>query len=125
MCGIETGMGYTVCERLICSDSDMLEVEKTIVRQLGGENHRCAFFRTVPYIRLRIAALYLHGPTSHAAYFNDLCVTLTPTDQGPLVSVQCSHEPTYPDDFEAASMAELPLQPCQKRMRVAEECDSI
>jgi hypothetical protein len=114
-------MRYTVCERLISSDSDMQEVEKTIVSQLGGENHRCAFFRTVPYIRLRVAALYLRDPMPHTAYCNDLCVTLTPTRQGPLVSVRCSHEPTYPDDFEASSLAELPLPPpCQKRLRAAE-----
>ena len=118
-------MGYTVCERLICSGSDMQEIEKTIVRQLGGENHRCAFLRTAPYIRLRIAALYLSSPTPQAACFNDLCVTLTPTAHGPLVSVQCCHEPSYPDDFEAASLAELPPQPesrqeCRnKRIRCA------
>lgn len=119
-------MGYTICERLIRDDRDMIEVEKTIVRQLGGENHRCAFFRTVPYIRLRIAALYIQSPTPSAAYFNDLCVTLTPTEDGPVVSVQCSYEPTYPDDHEASALVEL--QPCQslhgpalpphKRMRV-------
>lgn len=116
-------MGYTICERLIHGDRDMIEVEKTIVRQVGGENHRCAFFRTVPYIRLRIAALYVQSPTPRTAYFNDLSVTLTPTEEGPLVSVQCSHEPTYPDDFEASALVEL--QPCQnfqpqKRMRVVD-----
>ncbi len=120
--------GYTVCERLIEGDRDMLDVEKTIVRQLGGENHRCAFFRTVPYIRLRIAALYLNSPTPHAAYFNDLCVILTPTPQGPVVSVQCTHEPTYPDDCEAASLTELPrpsLPPCAKKRRLGaiEPCE--
>jgi len=27
------------------------------VGELGGENHRCAFFRTLAYVKLRIAAL--------------------------------------------------------------------
>jgi hypothetical protein len=109
-------MGYTVCERLVKSVSDMAEVERVIVKQTGGENHRCAFFRTVPYIRLRIAALYIAHPTPHVAYFNDLSVTLRPTPEGALVTVSCAYEPTYPDDFEASSLAEVPL-PCQKRLR--------
>ena len=100
-------MGYTACERLIKGDRDMIEVEKIIVRHLGGENHRCAFFRSVPYIRLRIAALYLPSPTPHVAYCGDLSVVLTLTDDGPLVSVGCSYEPTYPDDFHVASSVGL------------------
>lgn len=115
-------MGYTVCERLVKDSADMTEVEKCIVRHTGGENHRCAFFRSVPYIRLRIATLYLPflpnlsspnsvGPTPHVAYYGDLSVMMTPTEAGPVVSVHCSHEPTYPDDFQAEST-------CRKRMRV-------
>ena len=113
-------MGYTVCERLIQGDDDMIQVETIIVKQLGGENHRCAFFRTVPYIRLRIAALYLPSPTPHIAYYGDLSVTLTPTKEGAVVSVYCSYEPTYPDDFEASSMTECSHTPslCHKRMRL-------
>ena len=106
-------MGYIACERLILGDRDMIEVEKVIVRQLGGENHRCAFFRSFPYIRLRIAALYLPSPTPHVAYCGDLSVTLTHTLEGSLVSVACSYEPTYPDDFQPTQAAE----PCRKRLR--------
>ena len=113
-------MGYTACERLIQGDRDMIEVEKVIVRQLGGENHRCAFFRSVPYIRLRIAALYLPSPTPHVAYCGDLSVTLTLTEEGPVVGVHCSYEPTYPEDFQAASLVETALRHCQKRMRIME-----
>jgi hypothetical protein len=116
-------MGYTVCERLVKDSADMTEVEKCIVRHTGGENHRCAFFRSVPYIRLRIAALYLpflpnlnspnSGLTPHVAYCGDLSVMMTPTEAGPVVSVHCSYEPTYPDDFQAE------IAPtCRKRMRV-------
>jgi hypothetical protein len=103
-------MVYTVCERLIKGDADMVDVEKIIVKQLGGENHRCAFFRTVPYIRLRIAALYLPNPTPHNAYFGDLSVSLTPTDEGAVVCVHCKYDPTYPDDFEAAAMTECGIE---------------
>ena len=106
-------MGYTVCERLVKNGADMTEVEKSIVRHMGGENNRCAFFRSVPYIRLRIAALYLpnhpQAVTPHVAYCGDLSVLMTPTGAGPVVSVQCSYEPTYPDDFKGE---------CRKRMRV-------
>jgi hypothetical protein len=91
---------------LIKGETDMADVEATIVKQLGGENHRCAFFRTVPYIRLRIAALYLANPTPHVAYFGDLSVSLTPTKDGPVVCVYCKYDPVYPDDFEAAAVAE-------------------
>ena len=94
-------MGYTVCERLIEDKGDMSEIEDSIVRQMGGENHRCAFFRSVPYIRLRIAAIYFHNSLiPHVAYCGDLSVTLTPTTDGPVVRVHCNHEPTYVDDFE-------------------------
>ena len=114
-------MVYIVCEQLIKDNSDLLLVEKTIVKQLGGEDNRCTFFRTVPYIRLRIAALYLTNPTPHIAYCGDLSVTLTPTERGPVVAVHCSYEPTYPDDFEAASLAECslpgPVQ-CHKKQRL-------
>ncbi len=103
-------MGYTACERLIQGDRDMIEVEKVIVRQLGGENHRCAFFRSVPYIRLRIAALYLPSPLPHVAYCGDLSITLTPTEAGPVVSVNCNPYPAYPDDFQTPP-------PRRKRMR--------
>ena len=113
-------MGYTACTRLIRGDRDMVEIEKVIVRQLGGENHRCAFFRSVPYIRLRIAALYLPNPTQHVAYCGDLCVTLMHTEEGPLVSVHCSYEPTYPDDFQPSPdiHSTPPASTCLKRMRV-------
>lgn len=115
-------MGYTVCERLIKGDMDMIDVEKIIVKELGGENYRCAFFRTVPYIRLRIAALYVPNPIPHNAYYGDLSVSLTPTDEGAVVSVYCSHEPTYPDDFEATVMTECTpvAHSCQKRRRLSQ-----
>ena len=120
-------MGYTACERLIRGDMDMREVEKVIIRQLGGENHRCAFFRSVPYIRLRIAALYLPSPTPHVAYCGDLSVTLSHTIEGPLVSVHSSYEPTYPDDFQQDSQVMMQptrgiqphySEPHMKRMRM-------
>ena len=116
LCAINFCMGYTACERLIQGDRDMIEVEKVIVRQLGGESHWCAFFRSVPYIRLQIAALYLPSSTPHVAYCGGLSITLTPTEAGPVVSVNCSHNPIYPEDFQAASQP----PPCRKRMRTGE-----
>ena len=121
-------MGYTVCKRLIKTGGDMSEVEDSITRQLGGENHRCAFFRSVPYIRLRIAALYTPNdgpnPTPLTAYCGDLSVTMTPTADGPLVRVHCSYEPVY--DFEEKENEPFEpfepfalggYQPCLKRVR--------
>ncbi len=46
-----------ICERLVKNGGDMGEIEDSIIRHLGGENHLCAFFRSVPYIRLRVSTL--------------------------------------------------------------------
>lgn len=81
------GMSQPVLRRLVRSDSDMLDIEKCIIGELGGENHRCAFFRTLAYIRLRIAALYLPAKMQHIASYSDLNVVLTPTDEGSVVTV--------------------------------------
>jgi len=107
-------MGYTICERLVKNGGDMGEIEDSIIRHLGGENHRCAFFRSVPYIRLRVSTLYTpYSPSSipHTAYCGDLSVTMTPTADGSVVRVHCSYEPTYPDDSEITD------PPCLKRTR--------
>jgi hypothetical protein len=103
-----------ICERLVQGDRDMLDIEKCIVSELGGENHRCAFFRTIAYIRLRIAALYLPRQAPQTASFSDLQVVLTPTDQGSWVSVRRRfNEPLHGelDAMEAGALS------CQKRMR--------
>ena len=105
-----------ICERLVHSDRDMLDIEKCIVGELGGENHRCAFFRTIAYIKLRIAALYLPAHAPQTASFSDLQVVLTPTEEGSLVAVrrrfnepQCTD--CADDAMEAGTLA------CQKRLR--------
>jgi hypothetical protein len=38
-----------ILERLVKGDREMIDIEKCIVGELGGENHRCAFFRTLAY----------------------------------------------------------------------------
>jgi hypothetical protein len=78
----------TLCERLVHCDKDMRDIERCIVGELGGEDHRCSFFRTVEYIRLRIATLYLPVKTAQFATYSDLSVVLTPTEQGPIVAVR-------------------------------------
>ena len=105
----------TVYQRLIETDRDMLDVEKCIIGELGGENHRCAFFRTLAYIKLRIAALYLPAKAPCVASCSDLNVVLTPTEQGPVVTVRrCFNEPCV--DLEQPLVAP-PSPPCQKRGR--------
>ena len=111
----------TIFERLVQSDRDMLDIEKCIVNELGGENHRCAFFRTIAYIRLRIAALYVPQTTQQSASYSDLRVVLTPTDDGPLVAVKrCFNEPLY-SGLQASDVLmeamETGTLSCQKRMR--------
>jgi hypothetical protein len=98
-----------ICERLVQSDRDMLDIEKCIVGELGGENHRCAFFRTIAYIKLRIAALYVPSKAPQ--------VVLTPTEEGSWVAVRRRfNEPLYTQatisDCEAMEQGL-----CSKRMR--------
>ena len=109
-------MAQSIIEKLVLGDRDMLDIEKCIVNELGGENHRCAFFRTIAYIRLRIAALYVPPKSPQSACYSDRCVVLTPTEQGPLVAVKrCFNEPLFrgASDMEAMEAGTL----CQKRMR--------
>ena len=106
----------TILERLVKGDRDMIDIEKCIVGELGGENHRCAFFRTLAYVKLRIAALYVPAGVAMTASFSDLQVVLTPTEEGAMVAVrrrfdQCLEE----EDNECT-----PFLPCQKRVRGAE-----
>jgi hypothetical protein len=107
-----------ICERLVQSDRDMLDIEKCIVGELGGENHRCAFFRTIAYIRLRIAALYLPSQGPHTASYSDLQVVLTPTEQGSHVVVRRRfNEPLYTDSNDLDALEAGTFTPCQKRVR--------
>ena len=81
---------HTVTERHIRNRQDMQEIEEAIIRQLGGEGHRCAFLRSRAYIKLRVAALYqTHSSrASHTAFCGRLSVTMVPVEGGsPLVSV--------------------------------------
>ena len=113
----------TILERLVLGDRDMLDIEKCIVNEQGGEDHRCAFFRTIAYIRLRIAALYVPPTTQQSASYSDLRVVLTPTENGPLVAVKrCFNEPLYNSEVKGASdvlmeAMEAGMLSCQKRMR--------
>ena len=104
----------TVYQRLIETDQDMIDVEKCIIGELGGENHRCAFFRTLSYIKLRIAALYLPRKAPCIASYSDLNVVLTPTEQGPIVTVRrCFNEPV----FDLEQPPPPGPSPCPKRKR--------
>ena len=105
----------TIYQRLIETDRDMLDVEKCIVGELKCENHRCSFFRTLAYIKLRIAALYLPPKAPCMASCSDLNVVLTPTEQGPVVTVRrCFNEPVH--DLEQPFLPSPP-SPCPKRGR--------
>ena len=112
-------MAQSIIEKLVLGDRDMLDIEKCIVNELGGENHRCAFFRTIAYIRLRIAALYVPPKPPQIACYSDLRVVLTPTEQGPLVAVRrCFNEPLFKCDESDVLMEAMEAGTlCQKRMR--------
>ena len=109
-----------ICERLVKNDRDMLDIEKCIVSELGGENHRCAFFRTIAYIRLRIAALYLPAQAPQTASYSDLQVVLTPSEEGSVVAVKRRfNEPLSRNEETLAleAMETGALTACQKRGR--------
>jgi hypothetical protein len=50
--------GAVLFEREVRSRLDMRDIEEEIVRQSGGESHRCNFFESADWVRLRVAALY-------------------------------------------------------------------
>lgn len=104
-----------ICERLVKSDRDMQDIEKCIVRELGGENNRCAFLRTLAYVKLRIAALYLLVQTPQTATYSDLQVVLTPTDEGSVVAVRRQFNEPLGDDNNILDAMET--GGCQKRPR--------
>ena len=106
----------TILERLVQGDRDMLDIEKCIVGELGGENHRCAFFRTLAYVKLRIAALYVPAGRAMTASFSDLQVVLTPTEEGAVVAVRRR----FDQCLEAEDNECTPFLPCQKRVRGAD-----
>jgi hypothetical protein len=107
-------MAQPILRRLVRSDSDMLDIEKCIIGELGGENHRCAFFRTLAYIRLRIAALYLPAKVQHVACYSDLNVVLTQTDEGSVVTVtRRFNEPLVEEES-------CPPPDCQRKRLCAE-----
>ena len=106
---------HTVAERRIVSRSDMGEIEGIIIKQLGGEGHRCAFLRSRAYIQLRSAALYPSlYPQAKAAFYDRLSVVLVPDEAGPLVSV---HWLDKVECYQDECGAEDPPDPCQKRPR--------
>ena len=86
---VEEPHARTLFERYIKSKDDMAAAENVIVRYLGGENNRCAFFRSKPYMQLRLAALYPARvrPVSHVALCGQLSVSLCFLSEGPLVTV--------------------------------------
>ncbi len=107
-----------ICERLVRSDRDMQDIEKCIVRELGGENNRCAFLRTLAYVKLRIAALYLLGQTPQTATYSDLQVVLTPTDEGGVVAVRRRFNEPLEDDSNISNILDaMETGGCQKRPR--------
>jgi hypothetical protein len=66
----------------ILSQRDMRDVEREIIRQLGGESRQCAFLRSAAFITLRLAAMYptLAGLESKApltAYAGRFSLTAT------------------------------------------------
>ena len=89
---------HTILERRVRSRADMAEVEDAIIRQLGGEGHRCAFLRSRAYVRLRASALYpAFYPPPCTAFHGSLSVTLT-DDGGPVVSLLWLDKVSYFQD---------------------------
>jgi len=91
-------------ERLIAGKQDMDDIEAEIRRQLMTDHNRCAFLRSLAYIRLRIAALYPFEQTvSHSAFCGNLSVSLVPTTKGPSVTLRWLDKVIYCDEQDRFS----------------------
>ena len=85
-----------ISTHIITCHLDMSLLEQIIVSHLGGENNRCSFFRSLSYIRLRLAALYNTNPTQEpvVAYCNQLSLSLSIQDNQKIITLLAA------DDFE-------------------------
>jgi hypothetical protein len=93
-----------IMERLIAGKQDMDDIEAEIRRQLMTDHNRCAFLRSLGYIRLRIAALYpLEQTVSHSAFCGNLSVSLVPTTKGPFVTLRWLDKVIYCDEKDKFS----------------------
>ena len=83
-------------ERHIKSRLDMVEIESTITKELGGENNRCAFLRSKAYMQLRMAALYHVNPEPLSVFHHPINVSLGKGPGGErMVAVKLLYEPVY------------------------------
>jgi len=90
--------GCALAERRIAGKSDMLEIERVITAHLKGEGGRCAFLRSAPYIRLRVAALYTPLPEPLSAHCGRLKVSLACEGGLPVVRVLWMDHEVYLDE---------------------------
>ena len=104
-------------ERQIKSRLDMVEIESVIMRELGGENNRCAFLRSKAYIQLRVAALYHVDPEPLSVFHYPISVSLGKGPGGEkVVIVKLLYEPVYDLRFVATEIDEEAESP-EKRQR--------
>lgn len=64
-------MLYEIFSIQIAGRSDMLVLEDTIIRLLGGEQNKCALFRSQEFVNLRLRALYNRGPDCPPAVYGE------------------------------------------------------
>jgi|Laugrefa1bdmlbdn_1035148.scaffolds.fasta_scaffold05691_2 hypothetical protein len=62
-----------LAEKYVGSKGDMDAVEEFVMRQMGCENHRCAYFRSSDYVRFRVGVLY-KKEKGCSLYFDRLCL---------------------------------------------------
>ncbi len=106
-------------ERHIKSRLDLLEIESAIIKELGGENNRCAFLRSNAYIQLRVAALYHVNPEPMSIFYDPISVSLAKGPEGEKrVIVKLLYEPVY--DLKFTPERETTEEDCEspeKRQR--------
>jgi hypothetical protein len=92
-------MSTVIMERYITSHRDMDDVESTIAAQLGGENGRCAFLRSLSYRLLRMAVLYKQDQRSYTAHHGNLIIAYEPTGEGKRVTIKCL-DPPFNEEYD-------------------------
>jgi len=91
--------------------NDMLLLEETIMKLLGGEQNKCALLRSQEFVNLRLRALYNRGPDRPAIVYGEGLKIFLDTEKQArvyLLELGFDTDPTYlgkrnsPDDDQDA-----------------------
>ncbi len=101
-------------EREVWSRGDMAGVEEFVMRQLGCENHRCAFFRSSDYVRFRVGLLY-KGQESGCVYYERLCLRFERVGNVGLVRVFLNDDQVFEGSKHGWMGEKVEVHECERK----------